>query len=379
VANAGQFPPTTAFRWDFGDGQSAVGSEVPHVYLALGRFPVKLSADGKTIDWPLEIYEIQHVTEEIKEGKPAEYAATAKKYDRGKLSLEALGELAHLASEAGEAKTAIEVGKQFLARSTSAAPVQVRKIRRLMAECAIQLGEGGLDEAIANYGAAIGDDAPADEKLAVLARLVRLVGIERGQPEKAGDALKQADEVWKKARLDEKTADAYRDCLIAAGDVLLWNAKIEGAREHYRRAEALDKVLIPPQVRAAKIGSYPNTIREFIQSGDVGAALDVVARWEHTFPTEKLNGQPLYWHGRILALRGQHRDAARHLARAIALSVGAAYESEARWLLAESLDEIGKREEAKRELARLLAAGFDDQFAKKAREKLTAELGKKGK
>jgi len=399
VANAGQFPPATVFRWDFGDGQSAAGAEAIHVYLTLGRFPVRLSADGKTVEWPLEIYQIQHVTEQIKEGKPAEYAAIARGYDRGKLSLEALAELAHLAAEAGEAKTAIEVAKDFLEKEKKEkgtqlfSASQVRKVRRLMADCSIQLGESGLDEAIANYRAAIGDDDPADEKLAVLARLIRLVGIDRAQPDKVGEVLRQVDEVWKSAPLDEKVADAYRDCLIAAGDVLLWNSPrplpgegqgvrasgIEGAREHYRRAEALDKVLIPPQVRAAKVGSYPNTIREYIRSGDLGAALDVVARWEHTFPTEKLLGQPLYWHGKILALRGQHRDAARRLARAIALSVGAAYESEARWLLAQSLDALGKPEEAKRELARLIAAGLDDEFAKKAREKLAAGLGKKGK
>ena len=50
----------------------------------------------------------------------------------------------------------------------------------------------------------------------------------------------------------------------AAADVLLWNGKAEGARGLYDRAEKLGGRFIPRQVRAARIGAYPNAIREFV-------------------------------------------------------------------------------------------------------------------
>ena len=52
----------------------------------------------------------------------------------------------------------------------------------------------------------------------------------------------------------------------------------------------------------------------------------------------------------------------------------AGWETEARWLLAESLEATGKKGEAKKELAKLIATGLSDEFTKKAKEKLKASL-----
>ena len=68
--------------------------------------------------------------------------------------------------------------------------------------------------------------------------------------------------------------------------------------------------------------------------------------------------------------RDQPVDAVRYLDRAIRLTTGAPFETEARWLLAEALDHVGKKDEAKRELIKLVAVGISDEFTKKAIEKL---------
>jgi TolA-binding protein len=129
--------------------------------------------------------------------------------------------------------------------------------------------------------------------------------------------------------------------------------------------------MIPSQVRAARSGAYPNAIRDYIKGGNYGAALDIVNKWEETFPTEKPLGHTFFWRGKLLALRGQHQDAARYLARAIGLAVGASFESESRWLLAGSLEQIGRPDDAKKELAKLVASGLNDEFSKLAKEKLS--------
>ena len=204
------------------------------------------------------------------------------------------------------------------------------------------------------------------------------MGIERGLADEADKVMVQVEKTWKAGTDTAETRAAFRRALCAMGDVLLWNKKRDDANDFYRRAEALG-AFIPSQVRKARIGAYPNSIREFLDAGNYGAALDVVNRWDETFPTDRLNGQTFFWRGKLLALRGRHQDAARYLARTIGLSPGAGYESEARWLLAESLEMLGRTKESRRELARLVASGIKDKFSDKARAKLKKELkpGKK--
>ncbi len=372
---AGNETDGTTYRWDFGDGQSAAGARVDHVYLAAGRYPVKLSARGPAAKgeaaWPLDVFEIENVTEQFKEGRPQEYAAAVRGYDRDKLDAANLREMAYLLAETEDPSGALAAGKAYLARFGDSEPKSAPKVRRLMAESALQLGQGGVDEAIGHFRASLTADTPPAEKLAVLARLIRAIGIDRNLPEKAAEVIPQVDEAVKGAKLDDETLAAYRRAVIAAADVLLWNGKPEGARGLYDRAEKLGSRFIPRQVRAARIGAYPNAIREFIDGGNFGAALDLVDQWDETFPTDKPGGQTFYWRGKLLLLRGQPREAARHLARAVGLAPGSAFESEARWLLAQALDGAGKPEEARRELARLVASGVNDPFSKLARETLT--------
>jgi tetratricopeptide (TPR) repeat protein len=373
VGKSPALPDGTTYRWDFGDGQTATGAEVEHVYLSLGSYKVTLTAQGKlgtsSAVWPLDVFEIDHVTDQFKEGRLMDYAKLAKKYDRAKLDAASLKELAHLLDESEEPAAALEVGEEFIKRFGDSKSRLTPQVRRLIAGCALRLGKGEVDKAIANYQASITKDTPAVEKLDVLARLIRLLGIERGLPDKAGAILGQVEDTVKGAKLDDDTKAAYRRAVIAAGDVLLWHGKLEGAATLHKRAETLG-AFIPSQVRAARIGAYPNSIREFIAAGNHGAAIDVVDRWEETFPTEKVRGQTFFWRGKLLTLRGQHHDAARYLARAIGLAVGASFESEARWLLAQSLEQIGRPKDARKELAKLVESGINDEFAKKARAKL---------
>jgi hypothetical protein len=381
VSQAPPLPGGSTCRWDFGDGQTATGPDVYHVYLALGTYAVTLAAQTPqgtlTARWPLEIYEIENVTDQFKEGSPKDYAKTAKLYDRGKLDAAGLRELAYLLAESEEPAEALAVGKEFVQRFGVAEAKRVPGIRRLLADCSLRLGKGGIDEAIANYRASLTKDTPLPEKLDTLSHLMRLLGIERNQPEKAGEVLGQVEETVRGAALDDDARSAYRRAVIAAGDVLLWHGKRDGARNLYLRAEDpkdLALHLIPAQVRAARTGAYPDSIRDFIKTGNYGAALDIVNRWEETFPNDKLKGQTFFWRGKLLGLRDQHENAARYLARAVGLAVGAAFESEARWLLATSLQKLNRPEEARRELAKLIASGIQDDFTRMAKEKLKESL-----
>ena len=371
---AGKMPDGTKFTWDFGNGQTAAGPATSHVYLAAEKtYTVTLTANGpagkQTVTWPLEVFEIEHVTDQFKEGKPKDYAKAVTGYDRSKLDANSLKELAFLLAEAEEIAPAVVTCEEFTKRFPTAKPLTMARVKRLLADCQIRAG-GNIDQAVANYQAAVVKELPATEKLQVLGRLIRLLGVERGEADKAAAVLTQVEAVVKESRLDDDGRKAYRQAIIAAGDALLWANKPGDAKTVYDRAEVLRGTPIAPQVRAARLGSYPNSLREYIASGNLGAALDLVNEWEDTFPTDKLNGQSFYWRGKLLVSRGQPVEATRYLSRSVAVTTGAPFETEARWLLAEALEQTGKADEAKRELAKLVKTGLNDEFTKKAREKL---------
>jgi PKD repeat protein len=370
------FPAGTTYRWDFGDGLSASGAEVEHIYTAQGRHDVTLTVAGPqgttSAQWPLDVYEMQHVTDEIKEGKLADYARLAKAYDCAKLKAVDLKELAHLLAESGALPEAVTAAKEYVQRFGITPNADLAKVRRLLADCALRLGQGNLEEAIANYQASLSNESSPAEKLEVYARLIRLVGIDRDQPKKALEVVALVEQTvsGNGARLDEEGREAYRRAVIAAGDLHLWHGQRDEARPFYQRAETLKGKPIPQEVRAARVGAYPNLIREFLEANDQAAALNVVNRWEETFPTEKLTGQTFFWRGKILLLRDEPKEAARHLARALGLAVGADFEAEARWLLALALEKLGRVADARKELAKLVATGIESPFTKLARDKL---------
>jgi tetratricopeptide (TPR) repeat protein len=218
--------------------------------------------------------------------------------------------------------------------------------------------------------ASILKEVPSTQRIEVLGRLIRLVGVERAEPDRALEILEQVRKIAKGEGVDEDGRKAFRKAVNTAGDVQLFAGKRASAQKLYAEAERLYPRVIPKQVRAARIGAYPNSLREYVQAGNYGAALDLVDQWEDRVATDKLNGHSFYWRGKALSLRGQAKCATRHLDRALRLARGAGWETEARWLLAEALEAAGKKDEAKKELAKLIATGLSDEFTKKAKEQL---------
>src|SRR5262249_28098825 len=146
----------------------------------------------------------------------------------------------------------------------------------------------------------------------------------------------------------------------AAGDVRLWQGQRAAAHDLYARSEKLNPTVFPHQVRVARIGAYPNSLREYTAAGNYGAALDLIDQWDQNFPTDKLNGHSFFWRGKVFSLRGQPRDAVRYLEQAVAIGRGAAFETEARWLLAETLEQLGRKDEGLKQLALLVKTGLND-------------------
>ena len=304
-------------------------------------------------------------------------------YDLDKLDASHLGELVHLFGEGGDSKQAVTAGRAWVKRFGAANPQQAPAIRRVLALAVLSGGSDGIDEAIANFQASITDKTSAAESLDSLAQLIRLLGIRRNQPDKSPALLKRVHDVAVNAKppltQDAVAKVSYRRAINAAGDVALWHGNKTEALEFYRRVEVLRGRIIPKAVRSARIGSFPNSIREYLQQNNYGAAIETVDRWEDQFATEKVKGHTFFWRGLALGLRGQQLEASEFLDLALALGAGAIWESQARWRLAVALEETGRASRARAELAKLAATGIQDRWTGLAREKLKkAAGGKKG-
>ncbi|MCX7423526.1 MAG: PKD domain-containing protein [Planctomycetia bacterium] len=368
------FPAASKYRWDFADGQNAEGAEAEHVYLALGRFNATLtvtepSGRTQTAKWPLDVYEIQHVTDDIGQGHPTEYAKLASTYDPEKLDATHLREFAHVLSDGERSADAIRIARRWLEKFKADHAQETPAVQRLLALNLLRT-DAGVDAAIAAFEASLTADSPLSERLDSLTQVIRLLGSELEQPDRALQTFTRVEQLTKGQRLDEEARAAYRRAIIAAADARLWQEKLEEAQVLYRRAELVDGKIIPPQVKAARMGAYPQAIREFLETEQLEAALDVINQWDETFPTEKPKGHTLFWRGKASHLRGQHRDAARWLAKSIRLTTGAAFETEARWLRCASLLEAGQTEIARKELVLLAKFPLADRFTQLAKERL---------
>lgn len=364
-------PEGNKYEWSFGDGCTIEGdSRMEHVYMSMGDYAVTLRVDDQTVTWPLEVYEIRDITDSIGQGRPADYAAIVADYDLNKINANPLEEIIHLHAASDRPQDVLRTGKIFVERFGKAEKQSTASIYRLMALAALATGEAGIDEAIANFQASIAGDIEPTKKVDSIAQLIWLLGVEHKQPETTAGLLKQVEETVKETALTDAFRLAYRHAVNAAGDVAIWHGDRTAARGFYLRVEALRGHFIPPQVRSARVGAYPNAIRSYLQDGNYGAALGVVDEWEDKFATDKVKGHTFYWRGRVLAERHQHRNAARYLTRAIGLAAGAGFESEARWHLAAALDGLGRHQAARIELAKLVEIGMNDEYTRMAREKL---------
>ena len=362
-----------AFHWQFGDGQEASGRTADHVYLATGGHDVRLTAtapDGATVErhWPLVVFPIEHLAEGFKEGKRSDYTPMVSRYDRSKLGDATIAELVRFFDETGMRTEATATARDLLGRADAAAA------NRLDAHLVI----AGVGDSRNAWHATPAPNA-ADHLLAalrlaktpartlrVMARLIRHVGVDKADVEAAETRYAEAETLVKQHTLSGQVKRAFREATIAVGDAHLAAGRHDQASQDYRLAEALAEPVLPLQVRVTKIGAYPERLTQLIKAGKPAEAQAVTAEWYDQMPSDLLRGEALFWIGKVEGLRGRHKGAIRPLRLAIELGQGAAFEAEARWLLAEAHRHGGDRQGQRAALISLIRGGFQGAWRDKA-------------
>ena len=372
-----------SFRWEFGDGLAAENYRAEHVYLATGTYEVHLRAvgpDGRRVErtWPLAVYPIEHLAEGegFENGSPDAYRPIVSAYDAKRLDVRGVAEQMWFFSEFGSPDEEGHGAETLLARE-DATPAAQRQAHLILA------GTGSAKDA---WRAVPGADARGHldaalrlsetprERLRVMARLIRHLGVDEGDVTAAEAAYLDAETLAKGQPLAGPLKAAFRDATLAIGDAHLAAGRLEKAGEDYRTAEALADPVIPPQIRVAKIGAYPERLEQLLAGGKRDEARQVVGEWYAQAPSDILRGEMLFWMGKVELARGQAAGMIRPLRLAIDLGQGAAFEAEARWLLAEAYGKTGDAEGRRAALAGLVRSGLAGPF----REKAIAALEKLG-
>ncbi|OQA01861.1 MAG: PKD domain protein [Planctomycetes bacterium ADurb.Bin412] len=367
-----------SLQWDFGDGQQAKEPTADHIFLLPGSYQIKLAAaapDGRKIErnWPLEVFPIEHLSESFTAGQYPDYLPLVSRYDRSRLSPAALFELANFLDETGARHPARETAQTVLDRGDT--PDLVRLLAHLYLA-----GEAGKPqaawcsdappEAAAHLRSALELSSVPVEKMQVLERLIRHLGVHLLDLQSAEAEYQQAQALVEKEVLRGPLKQVFRSATMAIGDAHLCAGQKEKAGEDYQTAEALAEPIIPQPVRAAKIGAYPQQIIELIDSSQFDAARDTVMAWYDQLPADMPRGEILFWLGKEELLGGCPAAAIRPLKVACPLVQGSPFEAEAGWLLAEAYRQSGDTNNQMAALDILVRSGLNSPWREKAVQQL---------
>lgn len=383
-----EIPPRNAdYTWRFGDGQSAAGPTVEHVYLNTGRYNVTLSVnhegDKQQRTIPLNVFPVEHLTRDhgFERGEIKTYQPIVRAYDPAALAPPARLQLAHFHAEAGDLPASQAAANAYLDAEHDGPPEATIEAHLLAAGEAgrpdrawrLAMTNDAARRAAAHLEAAYGlaDDAP--RRLAVAARLLRHFAVEQADLE-AAEAIhaKLADAIDTR-RLDADGRDAMRQVLIALGDGRLAAGRFDAARDRFEAAEHTRARPIPRAVRVAKLGRYPGHLQSLLHKGDLDAANTVLNHWLGDFPLDRMRGEPLFYAGKLALAENRPDAAARTLAIAIDLGEGATWEPEARWRRAQAFGRLGDQKSRTATLKALVDSGIESRFREKALQILRDE------
>ena len=364
-----------SFEWAFGDGVSATGGAVQHVYLTTGDHRVTLNAtapDGRMVtrDWPITVFPIEHLAGPFKRGARSDYMPIVRDYQPDALSTEALMELARFQGEAGAHEAARRAALSALERDglDTSRRGELHQLAAGGAGLPGSLWWRDRDEAAqAHLQRAMETATEPAPRVTMTARLIRLAD----DLDRAQQLFDRAQRTAKQHGMSKAMRSALRDATLALGDAHLVRNRFDGAEQHYHAAEALARPRIPRQVRVARTGTYPQRIESALVAGRLNDARTIARQWRTQFPADLLTGEPLFWLGRVAMARDLPADGVRPLDLATELGEGTPFEGEAYWRLAEAHGALGHNAARRRTLRALVETGLASEW----RDKAIAALG----
>jgi tetratricopeptide (TPR) repeat protein len=326
------------FGWDFGDGQTATGAKVEHVYFMPGAQTVSLTAKaaGRDLTCRNVIYNTRPWDE-----APADrldsitlHRQIVQGYDFAALSAEANADAVLLLHAGGAAGAMAKAGAALLARDSGLPDALISESVPLAAAelaPAARVRAYLQVEKLAKTASVRGDMA---------VRAARTMLEELGDPNGAMTVFNRVLRDYGAVR----TLQAVRAAKIGIGDV--WRAR--GNRAEAQRAYAAvrqERETRRTGVEIAK-GDLARHVEQYLREGQLADAEEYIETWGMDIPADKLEG---YWSLLVVRTRLARKDyagAAREAAVLVKVNPRSNYAAELLLLAAGAQDKLGKAAEA---------------------------------
>jgi hypothetical protein len=387
TADFGSRMPTQSdwrVSWQFGDGQSATGSPVEHVFLCTRAYPTVMEAEGPDggivrREWPLTVFPIEHVAGPFVQAAVGTYRPFAERAETAAFPAADLVEYLYLLGDMRLASLARQAADLMLHRPDVTAEQTAEAQMALAGDAGAPAllwtppAPDASREGASHLAAALALMKDPVRRIETAGRLARCRGIAEVDVAAAEKLFEEAKDAARTAGLAGSVKAALRGAAVALGDAYLAGAQTDRASELYMLAEALAEVVFPAQVRVSKSGAYPERIVQHLAAKRLAEALAELDAWREELPLDQVSGMWFFLRGKVEFQREGFAEAAGLLALASRLGQGAGFEAEARWLTAQSRLKMGNAEGARADLRALVDSHLDSPWRDKAVAALAAD------
>jgi hypothetical protein len=293
VASTLRNPARLQCTWDFGDGQTATGREVEHVFLTPRTYAVTVTAKtaehSDTQTFRLGVDRNWETIARPPTDEPTLDSRAVAAYDLSKLPPEQMPWAVLLHLRAGNLDAGIAAAKAMvLAPKGGNRPLAIKALGELRDAAIEQKAAGRLRE--------VYDAIPKDSELQprASAAFAEVLMYQQGQFPAALKAIDGA-------------SDAGDDARRVYGQALLLNGRLDEAT---KVLEGLP-VASSRQKAAALAGAMARTIEFYVQEKDVEHGEEAWEKWMAAFPAEFLEGNAALLRVKLMQLRGNAVPAAR--------------------------------------------------------------------
>lgn len=354
------------WTWDFGDGQTAAGAEVEHVYLTDGVYTVTLTAQTYAgelnranriaVSRPWD-----SVIDKKIDGRGS-HARIVANYDFARLPDGAAAVGVELLDLLGAHQAVARAGEQFLQRRKT----DPRELHRVMtpyvgALLALEKPAEAVEQLLRA--------SKATGNLAVQAdMLTRAGGIYLDRLDKPEEAKKLFDFVIDRYTLTT-SSPAIRLAQIGRGDVHRAAGDHEKALAAYKKAGSL----LPENFKGGEAlarGNYARHVEAYLAERNVRDAEDFLDEWERAIPTDKLEGYSTLMRVRLLQIGKKDARAAAEAETLVRVNPTSNYGARLLLLAAESYSRLGQRQKVADTLKRIVEMYPESPLADEVRKRI---------
>lgn len=312
-------PATRALQcsplWDFGDGTTSTARDPSHVYLKPGEYTVTLTLRRGQRSW--------QVAQKIKVG-PGYHRAARRQWDRLRNYYPIVKDYQFDKMATAEIITAARIFEELEKPEEIIAACRVLYERRkdldgaaLVRHCLLlgrhlreDEGEDG-DEGEANARKAVEIFTYAERHTDDIKAKARLAN-EKGDVYYyfLNDLAAAQKEYTKTLTTYAKATDnQVRLAQIRLGDVYRTKGDAAAARRAYERATGLPTGNISEAVSAARRGSFPRTVEDYLRRKLLKEALKELGHWEWEFPLARLDGYSSLLRAKVALAQDNRKEA----------------------------------------------------------------------